>query len=209
MGSQAVLFLFAFLPIVAACAACSETAEAKPPHEGKGEQSPVHVDSVFPIEEEIRRFRATLSEQPRELGSDAPRSRDELVERFAEAIARSDTIAAARLMITRAEFGHLYFQHSRYTRPPYKMSPALLWFMTVQESEKGLGRTLAAFGGTEASLHDYRCAKAPEAEGPNRTWRDCVLELSDGQGNIVTKRLFGAILERGGRYKFLSFSSDF
>jgi hypothetical protein len=193
------------MPLVAAC---SGTAEAKPTDEEVGGQ-PVHVDSVFPIEEEIRRFRATLTEQPRELSTDALRDRDQLVNAFVRAIERSDALAAARLMITKAEFAYLYFEHSKYTRPPYKMSPALLWFLTVQDSEKGLSRALAAYAGSGITLRHHHCAPEPSLEGPNRIWRDCTLELQDSRGTIMTKRWFGAILERDGRYKFLSFSNDF
>jgi hypothetical protein len=201
-------FSWPLLCLLAAGAGCGERAAATVPGES-ADRSPVYADSIFPIEEEIRRFRATLDTLPSDLGPNAPASRDQLVRQFVTHLDRADTAAAAALMITKAEFGTLYYEHTRYTRPPYRMSPALLWFLTVQNSEKGLGRALAAYAGSGVRLASYRCEAEPRVEGPNRIWQDCPLELERPDGVRLQKRLFAGILERNGRFKFVSLANDF
>src|SRR5688572_10152652 len=80
------------------------------------------IDSVLPVEEEIRRFQATLGDRPYALSGGAA-DRTSLVRSFVEAIERHDERALQRLVVDRAEFGYLIYPDSPNTRPPYRLSP--------------------------------------------------------------------------------------
>lgn len=166
------------------------------------------MDSILPIEEELRRFRDELGPTPNRLSGGAA-SRDALVGRFVEALAASDTAAFADMLMTRDEFGWLYYPHTRYTSRPYEMAPALLWFQIENGTSRGIGRLLDRLGGTSLVVPDYRCAPEPLLEERNRTWEDCVLRIDPPEGEPSEMRLFGSILERDGVFKFISYTNDF
>jgi len=157
------------------------------------------VDSLFPPEVEMARFRATVpGAAPTAL--DGPRTRAELIRRFVKAVETNDSLELNRLLISKAEFAYLYFPSSVYSKPPYRQKPGLVWFRMTETTQKGIGRVLARDGGkTLASTH--RCPNPPKTEGKNRIWTDCTLP--------VQRRLFGSIIERNGRFKFLTYASDY
>jgi hypothetical protein len=167
------------------------------------------VDSIFPIEEELRRFRATLpGEAPGTLAGGAP-TRDELVDRFISALEAADTAAFRDMLLTRAEFAWLYYPHTRFTEPPYELAPGLLWFQMENGTSRGFSRLMDRMGGRAAHADGYTCPSDARAEGPNRVWEDCVVRLRPPGGEARELRLFGSILERGGVYKFVSYSNGF
>lgn len=169
---------------------------------------PVYVDSIFPIEEDIRRFRATLDEEPTSLRGGAE-SRERLVKRFVEALERKDTFALAELVLTRPEFGVLYYPHTKYVAEPYRLSPGLLWFLIQNQSSRGITRALQRYGGRPLRYLGHRCdPEEPEAQGPNRVWTGCVVIRAGPDGEPLEERLFGSILERQGRFKFVSFANS-
>jgi hypothetical protein len=164
------------------------------------------VDSIFPIEEELRRFRSGLEEVTSL--ADGASSRDELVERFLVALERGDTTALAPLLLTRAEFAYLYYPHTVYTRPPYELSPGLLWFQMENLTSRGLTRMLKTFGGRALNADGYVCEEPPSSEGPGQVWSECRIVLAPPSGERTTVRLFGSILGQGGRFKFVTYSAD-
>lgn len=166
------------------------------------------VDSILPIEEELRRFRATLDEEPTALSGGAP-TLDGLVERFIGALEAADTAAMAGLLVTRAEFAWLYYPHTLFTAPPYELPPGLLWFQIENGTSRGFGRMMERMGGRPAHAEGYACPSEPLVEGPNRLWKNCVVHLRPPAGEARDLRLFGSILERGGAFKFVSYSNGF
>jgi len=172
------------------------------------EHAPTHIDSILPIEEEVRRFRATVAERPDGLDSGATRDRDRLVSDFIERLERRDTAALASALLTKAEFAYLYYPYTRFTAPPSELPPALLWFQITQNGSTGLTRLLRTWAGRDLGYQGYDCAPEPRAEGPNRLWERCTVRLSGPDGAATTRRLFGTILERDGRFKFVSFAND-
>src|SRR3712207_5485129 len=60
------------------------------------------VDSILPIEEELRRFRTDIPEAPTEFTGGAT-SRTALVEKFVRAVEQRDTSALAAMVQSRAE----------------------------------------------------------------------------------------------------------
>jgi hypothetical protein len=164
------------------------------------------VDSIFPVEEEIRRFQAELPEEVEELtGGEA--SRDALVARFIASLEAADTTGLAGLAMTPGEFGYLYYPTSRYTRPPYRLSPSLVWFQNQNQSSRGLTRLLRRYAGHPMEYIDFHCPGEAEVEGQNRFWHYCTVRHLY-QGDTVEVRLFGSIWEREGLYKLVGFAND-
>jgi hypothetical protein len=165
------------------------------------------VDSVFPIAEEIRRFQATLADTPVALSEGAP-TLDLLVERFLGAVERADTAALRPLVLSRAEFGVLYYPHTRFTERPYELSPSLLWFQVQNGQSRGLTRLFQRLAGRDLRRHGYRCEDEPRAEGPNRVWEECRVVLEGAGADTASLRLFGTVLERDGVFKFVSLANE-
>jgi hypothetical protein len=166
---------------------------------------PVHVDSVFPVEEELRRFRAALPDSAAVLSGGAS-SRDGLVERFIAALEAGDRDALATLAITPAEFAWIYYPHSRFRSPPYELSPALVWFQLENYGSRGLNRAVERYGGRPLDISGYTC-DAAEEQGPNRVWSGCSVRVGSAAGDTGSVSLFGAILEHEGSFKFVSYGN--
>jgi len=164
------------------------------------------IDSAMPREELLRRFRADTRPVTRLEGGAA--SRDALVRAFFDALAASDAAALDRLLVTRDEWGWLVFPESPFSRPPYEQRPDAAWILHAAGAAKGRQRLLERVAGRGIRLVAHRCAPTPMREGPNRIWRDCASRVRRADGETSTVRLFGAILERGGRFKFLTYQND-
>lgn len=179
---------------------CGTVQEADPPVQGI-------VDSVFPIDEEIRRFTATLDSVPAALRHGAP-DREALVARFIRAVETRDTLELPRLLLQRDEFIALYYPSSQYTTRPYELAPALLWFRMENTSSRGINRLLERMGGRALGYAGMTCPDQPRVEGRNRIWEGCTVMTGESGGPGVARQLFGDILERDGIWKFLSYAND-
>lgn len=163
------------------------------------------VDSILPIEEEVRRFTEAAGPAPTSLDSEWT-SVDALARDFVQALAARDTAFLTRVIVTPAEYIAFYFPHSVYMEPPYQMDPATIWFQMSSGSSRGLGRALARFGGKDLEMEGYACDVAVQ-QGPNLVRERCRLRLRlDGESLEI--RLFGPVLERDGRVKFLTYGND-
>ena len=165
-----------------------------------------HVDSLVPREEALRLFRQGL-EEPESLNGGA-RSRDALVRDFVGALEARDTAALRAMLMTKAEYGWLYYPTNPQGLPPYDLSPALYWFMIEGRSAQGLTQALAERGGQPLRLVGYSCYAGFSQEGVNRVYGPCLVRRRQAPGDTVSERLFGPILERGGRYKFVSYANQ-
>jgi len=165
------------------------------------------VDSILPVEEEIRRFREMAPETPAGLSGGEP-SRDALVRRWVRAVERGDTTEIRLMLITAAEFITFYYPESPYTRPPYRQSPSLRWFLMTSQSNQGATRVMQRHGGQAFGFRSYQCDEPPETVGSLRIWSNCLVR-AEAAGPAGQMRFFGAIVEREGVYKFLSYASDY
>jgi hypothetical protein len=193
-----------FLTILAV--ACS----SGKPAEVRSERAPetaagVVVDSIFPLEEALRRFREGIPRTAVLEGG--ARSRDALVARFAQAVHERDTVALRRMVLSRAEFAWLYYPTSVFSREPYYQMPQLTWFLNTEDSRKGITRVLDRLGGADRGFAGYDCPIGPRADGGLTFWDGCLVDLALG-GERRRLRLFGSIVELGGRYKFYSYAND-
>lgn len=161
-------------------------------------------DSVLPREVELKRFRATEG-RVTEL-TDGALTRDALVLGFINTVEEGNPAAAQRLAMSRAEFGWLYYPSNPFGRPPYDLSPELFWFTMDSNGRKGHDRVLRRFGGRPLGYRDYHCPAAPVVEGENRIHAPCEVTFND-RGALVTARLFGPIIERDGRFKFVNLAA--
>jgi hypothetical protein len=164
------------------------------------------VDSILPVEEEIRRFQATIPVRPTAFSNAAP-TRSELVKEFVRALARNDTTALRRLVVDRGEFGYLIYPTSPNAAPPYRQSPDLVWLLRSASSDKALSRLFGRFGGKPLGYTGFACPGAVDRQGANTLWSNCVVKRVTTGGDSVRLRMFGAIVGRGGQFKFLSLTN--
>ncbi len=166
---------------------------------------PAHVDSFIPREVALERFRKS-GRKVTQLAHAAV-SRDALVREFVRALERRDTTTLRQLIISRDEFAWLYYPTSRQGLPPYSLNPDLMWFMQVEQSNSGMTRALNQLGGKHLSYAGYRCEGRSTTEGENTLWGPCTVRLVQTAGDTAEGRLFGPILRREGKYKFLSYAN--
>jgi hypothetical protein len=164
------------------------------------------IDSILPMPEYLRRFRQGMVEPARLSGG--AESRDELARRFLAALSARDASAFADLAVSRAEFAWLVFPHHLYHNPPYELDPDIFWIQLKAGSAEGLGATLQRYGGARLTLLGQSCQRdtVQIKSGPVRVWSACELRFRAGD-SVLTRRLFGSIVERDGRLKLLSFAN--
>jgi hypothetical protein len=165
------------------------------------------VDSIFPIDEELRRFRALLGPEPAGL-SGGSGSLDALVDRFVQAVIDADTAAFADMLLTRDEFGSLYYPTTRFASRPYELAPGMVWLQIGNGTSQGLSRLLGRLAGRPLTMTGQVCPPEPRVEGLNRIWEGCTVQLDHAEGRLDAS-LFGSILERGGVFKFVSYTNGF
>ena len=172
--------------------------EAKPAHSAV-------IDSVVPRDSSLARFQRAVPRVSRLGGGD--RSRDGLVRRFVAALERRDTVALGGLLITKSEFGWLYYPTNPEGLPPYNLTPQLMWFMLEGRSSQGLRKLVQQRAGKPLRLISHRCEGEPSRQADNTVWGPCLVLRRGEKGDTVSDRLFGQIVERGGRYKFVSYAN--
>lgn len=163
------------------------------------------VDSALPRAEAMRRFTAGLGPAPVAL-TGGERSREALVRRFVRDLERRDTADLRRMDLSRAEFAYLYYPTNVMARPPYDLGPGLMWFQLDGNGGKGLAHLIDERGGRPLGYAGVRC-DPPAREGENRVHPRCRVRRVQAPGDTVDEVLFGGIVERGGRFKFISYAN--
>lgn len=163
------------------------------------------VDSVVPIDTALARFQEGLT-APAAL-EPAVGSLDELIGTFVTLLERSDTAGLSVLALTREEFAYLYYPTVPEARPPYELGPGLLWFLIEGNSARGLRAALADRAGAPLGYVGHRCPGEARHDGTSTVWPLCVVRRLQASGDTVEERLFGPILQRDGRFKFVSFAN--
>jgi hypothetical protein len=140
---------------------------------------------------------------------DASDSRAELVKRFVRDLAAGDSADLKRAVISAREFVDLIYPTSPNTHPPYRQSPAFVWMQIGGQSASGLTRVLKRRARQQLTYTGHECDPKAEAQGPNRLWLRCSVRLASPARDTTTQRLFGTIIERHGRFKFVSYANQF
>ena len=74
-------------------------------------------------------------------------------------------------------------------------------------TDKGLTRLLGRFGGKPLGYTGFTCPGSTDRQGENSLWSGCVVSRVTPAGDTTTLRMFGAIVERAGRFKLLSLAN--
>jgi hypothetical protein len=193
----------AILGLAMAAAGCGDAPEARAssPPAVAGKTATV-VDTVGTMARELAGFRAGLAE-PSGLGVGSADSREGLVRALVGALERGDSVALERLALTRAEWAWLYYPASPVAAPPYELPAGIAWFQVQGNSRSGALRALRDYGGRPLRYAGHAC-EGSHAEGANTVWTGCTVRIDGGK----RVRLFGAIVERDGRFKVVSMAND-
>ena len=154
----------------------------------------------------MRRFVADLLTRPTQLQGGRA-SLDSLARDFLSALEAVDTLALERMLLDRAEFAYLYYETSALSRPPYSLSPEMMWFQMEAHSGQGKVKLLRKLGGAPVQYSGVSCADEPMPAGANRIYSDCNVRYRMAGGEEEEHRLFGAVIEREGQYKFLTYAN--
>ncbi|MBC7895431.1 MAG: hypothetical protein H7066_08455 [Cytophagaceae bacterium] len=165
------------------------------------------VDSILPLDEQLRRFRMALPEVTT-LASDV-RTREALVREIAAAVEAGDAARLTALVVTPAEYAWLVYPTSEHVSGPMAQAPQLAWYLLSGNSDVGQRRLIERMGSRPLGVRGHACAAQPVRQGANEIWNDCVVIRRNEQGSEVRQRLFGTFIEREGRWKVLSFANDF
>jgi hypothetical protein len=166
------------------------------------------IDSLLPMDEYMRRFRAGLTE-PHDLAAGEP-TRDALVRAFITALATRDTAGLNRMTLTKPEFAWLYFPDHAISRPPYELPPDITWLQISLNGNKGRVRLLERLAGQTLQYRGHVCPDSGiRVVGVGREHGRCRVIVDMPNGTRDTLRFFGPIFERGGRFKFVSYANDF
>ena len=189
------------LTLVVGAIACKAPGEAP----AAAQQSRTVVDSAIPRDVALARFRRCCAPAD-SLGGGAP-TRDALVRGFVRALETKDTAALRAMVLTQGEFAWLYYDTSPQSLPPYNLAPGLMWFLLEGNRSKGLARALDEYGGKPLGYVGYTCDESTSAEGANVVHGPCGVRRVELGGDTVQVRLFGLVLERGGRWKFVNYGN--
>jgi len=162
------------------------------------------VDSILPAAELLQRFQTGLTRT--DTLRHASPSPEALVERLARALAAQDTADLNAMVLDRAEFAFLYYPGSSMSRPPYEAPPALLWGQVLAASDDGAGKLLSRLGGKSVTTRAFQCP-APNTEGRNTLRERCTVRFDTGGKRALEGNLFGTIITRDGRSKFISLAN--
>ena len=164
------------------------------------------IDSVFPIPEMVRRFRAGLPVLTAlERGA---HSRDALVAQFITALSTSDKTTLGRLTLSRAEYAFLYFPNTPDATRDNGLTPQRGWDQLTLASEKGIARSLTRVGGKPLALQSLECANPPTIAGLMRLHAGCTVRIRLADGTDFAGRIFGSIIEYAGQFKFVGYAND-
>jgi hypothetical protein len=167
------------------------------------------VDSILPVDEEMRRFGAAIGGQLVTRLAGASPSREALVRRFMKAVASNDSADLRAMALSAREFADLVYPESPYTHPPYRQSPALVWNQIQNPSASGFTRLVRRLGSQPLRYIDHRCDAKPDRAGRNLIWTNCFVRVASPTGQTTSHRLFGSVIQRDGRFKFVSYKNEF
>ena len=85
----------------------------------------------------------------------------------------------------------------------------MIWRTIENPSQSGFIRLIRRSGQIPTKLFDYSCTGKTETQGKNRFISGCILRVIDKKGETTSHRYFGSIIERGGKYKIVSYRNEF
>jgi hypothetical protein len=194
--------------LLVACADSGKQAEAPFDAERPWRQPGDAIDSVFPMEVMLARFRESLPEATQLTGRAG--DRETLVRTFIDAVAAGDSTTLTGLLVNRSEYAWLIYPEHLYAKPPYDLDPAIHWLQVQASSSKGLARVLERYGKRPLEFRSLACDvdTLQFTAGVTKAWAPCTVTFR-GNDSTLTRRLFGTIVERDGVAKFLGYANEF
>lgn len=135
-------------------------------------------------------------------------SADALSRAVLAAIESRDVDALHALALNKGEFAEDVWPELPAARPERNLSSSFVWGDLHQKSNITLRDTLAAHGGKKYEFVSIRFLGEMTPYRSYRVHRESELTVKDGEGNERLLRLFGSVIEKGGRYKVFSYVID-
>lgn len=136
---------------------------------------------------------------------------DALLDRFIEAVQRSDKEALNSLRLTREEYEEIIVPGrvppGSPPRQVTRMVTRHFWEMLDYKTSLFVDVLLERFGGKTLERGEVRFTKKPESYDWYRTWGQVRQTATEPDGTVHVVKT-GSIAEVGGRYKFVSFQWD-
>lgn len=124
------------------------------------------------------------------------------------AIEARDADALRSLALTREEFFDRIWPELPAARPERNLSPSFVWGDLNQKSNISLRDTLSAHGGRTYEFVSIRFLGETTQYDSYRVQRESELTVKEPSGTERQIRLFGSMIEKGGRYKVFSYVID-
>ena len=140
--------------------------------------------------------------------SHAADSPEALAREVLQAIARQDLARLQQLAVTEEEFRALVWPRLPSSRPEVGLPFEYAWNDLQAKSQGHLHNTLATFGGQAFDLVDIGFAGETTDYETFRVHRKSVLDVRAGSGDARQVRLYGSVIEQGGRVKVFSYVVD-
>lgn len=144
---------------------------------------------------------------PSPLASTQPSS-DALAREVLAALAQRNEGRLRELALNEEEFKRHVWPDLPAARPERNLPFSYVWGELRQKSEMALRQTLRTHGGLPYQLQGVRFAGQTTDHGHYRVHRETVLVVRDGEGKTSELRMFGSMLEMGGRWKVFSYVVD-
>ncbi len=134
-------------------------------------------------------------------------SKDAVVEAALTALAARDGATLASLVLSESEFRKHIWPGLPASHPKVGMPLDYVWTETSQKNANYLAQLLAEHGGRDYKLIVVTFGGETTDYGRFRVHRETTLDVR-GPAGPVTLRLFGSLVESGGRWKIYSFVVD-
>lgn len=135
-------------------------------------------------------------------------SADALARAVLTAIHTRDADALHALALNRDEFTEHVWRGLPAARPERNLSPSFVWGDLNQKSNIMLRGTLAAHGGKKYDFVSLRFLGETTHYDSYRVHRESELTVKDPNQTERQIRVFGSVIEKGGRYKVFSYVID-
>ena len=148
---------------------------------------------------------AAATESPLAHAADSPEA---LAREVLQAVERQDRTRLADLAVSEDEFRALVWPKLPTSRPEVGLPFTYAWTDLQAKSQGYLHNTLATFGGQRMRLVTIGFAGESTDYETFRVHRKSVLDVQAGSGESQRVRLFGSMIEHGGRVKVFSYVVD-
>lgn len=133
--------------------------------------------------------------------------KDAVIEAFLAGLKARDRAAVEQLALTESEFRKHVWPALPASDPTVGMPLDYLWEDLAQKNEGFVSQLMAEHGGRDYRLVVAAFSGATTDHGGFRVHRKTTLDVRGPEGP-VTLRLFGSMIESGGRWKIYSFVVD-